>query len=76
MYSIIVEPPNKCKPVIDRSMSSNNAIELLPVLQEICRSELAMKDPVSIYMGDNQYRIFDLDNPSFYALVTVIKNAN
>lgn len=76
MYSFKVEPSDDSKPVIDRSMSSNTAIEMLPVITEICRAEFDMHNPVSLYMGNNEYRIFDLDNPSVYAKVSVIKDAN
>jgi hypothetical protein len=76
MYSINVESSDESKPVIDRSMSSNSPIELLPVIIEICRSEFSMINPVAMYMGDNVYRIFDVNNPSVYAQVSIIKNAN
>jgi len=76
MYSITVEPSDEHKPVINRSLSSNNAIELLPVIVEICRSEFVMVNPVALWMGDNVYRIFDIDNPSEYAEVSIIKDCN
>jgi len=76
MYSIKVEPPDDTQPVIDRSMSSNAAIELIPVIVKICMAELDMKDPVALYMGNNVYHIFDIDNPLVYAKVSVIKDAN
>ena len=76
MYSFKVEPPDAHKPVIDRSMSSNNAIELKPVLIAICKAEFAMVNPVALYMGDNVYRIFDINDPHRYAKVSIIKDAN
>lgn len=76
MYSINFVSSDIDKPVIDRSMSSNSALELLPVITEICRSEFSMPNPVVLSMGHNVYRIFDLDNPSVYALVSIIKDAN
>lgn len=76
MYSIKVEPPDESKPVIDRSMSSNNAIETIPVVIEICKAEFSMVNPVALYMGDDVYRIFDIENPSVYAQVSIIRDYN
>jgi len=76
MYSIKVQPPNVSYPVIDRSMSSNSEIELIPVLVEICRSTFDMSNPVAVSMGSNVYHIFSLDNPLVYAKVSVIKDVN
>jgi len=76
MYSINIQSSNDCKPVFNRSLSSNTAIETLPIIVEICRSEFNMANPVALFMGDNVYRIFDLNNPSVYAMVSVIRNAN
>jgi len=76
MYSIKVQPPNASYPAIDRSMSSNNVPELIPVLVSICKAELDVKEPIAVYMGDNIYHIFDIDNPLVYAKVSVIKDAN
>lgn len=76
MYSIKVESQDVHRPAIDRSMSSNAAIELIPVMVEICKAEFNMVNPVALYMGDNVYRIFDIDNPSIYAKVSIVKDAN
>jgi len=76
MYSFKVKTQDETQPVIDRSMSSNNAIELKPVLIEICKTEFNMVNPVALYMGDNVYRIFDINNPHRYAKVSIIKDAN
>lgn len=76
MYSIKVEPPNEHIPVIDRSMSSNSALDLIPVFVEICRTEFNMANPVALYMGHNVYRIFDIENPFVYAQVSLIRDAN
>jgi len=76
MYSIKVQPMGESEPVIDRSLSSNNAIETIPIVVEICRAEINMTNPVALYMGDNVYRIFDLDFPCSYVKVSIIKNAN
>lgn len=76
MYSIKVEPPDEHFPVIDRCMSSNTAVETIPIVVEICRAELSMANPVAVYMGDNVYHIFDIENPLIYAKVSIIKNAN
>ena len=76
MYSINVQPPDEHFPVIDRSMSSNTAIETIPIMVEICRAEFNMVNPVALSTGDNTYHIFDIDNPSVYAKVSIIKDAN
>lgn len=76
MYSIKVEPSDESKPVVDRCMSSNAAIETIPIVIEICRAEFNMNNPVALYMGDNVYRIFDIENPSVYAQVSIIKDCN
>jgi len=76
MYSIKVEPPNAYLKVIDRSMSSNAAVETIPIIIEICRAEFNMVIPVALYMGDNVYRIFDIENPSVYVKVSIVKDAN
>lgn len=76
MYSLVVEPQDEHKPVIDRSMSSNAALETIPIVIEICKAEFNMVNPVALYMGDDVYRIFDIDNPSIYAKVSIIKDAN
>lgn len=76
MYSIKVESPDESKPVIDRSMSSNNVMETIPIIVEICKAEFDMPNPVALYMGNNVYRIFDVKNPSVYVQVSIIRNAN
>ena len=76
MYSFKVESQDEHKPVIERSMSSNSAIELKPVLVAICKAEFGMVDPIALYMGDNVYRIFDIDKPHKYAEVSIIKDTN
>ena len=76
MYSIKVEPSDDMERVIDRSMSSNSAIELIPVIVEICKAEFNMVEPVALDMGDNVYRVFDILNPSVYARISIIKDAN
>ena len=63
MYSFKVEPQHTRQPAIRRSMVSDNAIELIPVIIEICRTEFSFVNPVALYMGDGKYRLFDLDNP-------------
>lgn len=76
MYSIKVESPDGSKPVIDRSLSSNAAIETIPIVVEICKAEFNMANPVALYMGDDVYRIFDIDNPTIYAQVSIIRDYN
>ena len=76
MYAINVDSLDESKPVIDRSLSSNNVAEIIPVVIEICKAEYNMVNPVALYMGHNVYRIFDIDNPHGYAKVSIIKNAN
>ena len=76
MYSIKVEPQDESQRVINRSMSSNNVIELIPTVIEICKAEYAMVNPVALYMRDNIYRIFDIDTPWLYAKVTITKDGN
>ena len=76
MYSIKVEPSDDMERVIDRSMSSNTALELIPVIVEICKAEFNMVEPVALDMGDNVYRVFDILNPSVYARISIIKDAN
>lgn len=76
MYSLYVQPPDEGSPVIDRSISSNNVPELIPLLIEICKAEFNMNEPVAVCMSSNIYHIFDIMNPLVYAKVSVIKNAN
>ena len=76
MYAINIKALDENEPVIDRSMSSNNVSELIPVVIQICKARFAMRDPVALYMGHNVYRIFDIDNPREYAKISIIKNAN
>jgi len=76
MYSINLEPSDEQFPVIDRSMSSNTANQLIPVIVEICRTKYSMANPVALFIEDGVYRVFDLDNPSTYAKISIIKDAN
>ena len=76
MYSIKVQPPDESSPVIDRSLSSNNIIEILPVVIQICRAKFHMVNPKAFRMGNNVYHIFDLHRPSVYAKVSIIKDMN
>jgi len=76
MYSIKVEPQDKSKRVIDRRMSSNNVIELIPTVIDICKAEYAMVDPVILYMRNDIYRVFDIDTPWLYAKVTMTQDGN
>lgn len=76
MYAIKVESQDEHFPVIDRSMSTNNVPELIPVMVEICRTEFNMANPVAVCMSKNVYHIFDIENPYVYAKVSVIKDAN
>jgi len=76
MYSINLKPSDEAFPVIDRSMSSNTALEIVPVIVEICRAEFNMVNPIALLIEDDVYRVFDLDNPSIYAKVSIIKDAN
>ncbi len=76
MYSMKVEPQDESKRVINRSMSSNKAIELIPTAIEICKAEYNMVNPTALYMGNNVWRIFDIDNSHGYAKVSIIKAAN
>ena len=71
MYSIKVEPPDDSKPVIKRKMVADAAIELIPVIVDICKAEYNYINPVAIYMGECKYHIFDLSNPSLHATVTL-----
>ena len=76
MYSINVESQDAHRPVINRCMSANKAIEMLPIVIEICRAEFDIVNPVALYMGDGVYRVFDIENPSEYAEITIIKDCN
>jgi len=76
MYSIKVESSDEAKSVIERVMSSNDGLEMLPVVIELCKSKYNMVFPVVLYMGNGTYRIFDIHNPSKYAEVSIDKNAN
>ncbi len=76
MYSLNVEPPNEHYPVIKRSMSANKANDLVPVVVAICEAEFHWLNAVALYMGNNVYRIFDLNNPYEYAKVSIVKDAN
>lgn len=76
MYSIRVEPLDKRSLVIDRRMSSNTALEMIPTVMEICRRKFGMVAPVALPMGNDVYRIFDIDTPYLYAKVTITKDAN
>lgn len=76
MYSIKVELLDETHSVIERCMSSNNAVELLPVLLEICRAKYKMVNPVALYMGDNVYRIIDIGKPYYSAMVHIVKHTN
>ncbi|MBA7524141.1 hypothetical protein ES705_16278 [subsurface metagenome] len=76
MYSIKVEPSNRAKSVIERVMSSNDGLELLPVVIELCKSKYNMIFPVVLYMGNGIYRIFDIHNPAVYAEVSIDKESN
>ena len=71
MYSIKVEPPDKSKPVIRRSMSSNKAVELIPVLIQIAKDTYKFIKPVPIYMGSGKFVIVDSSNPNLYAVVDI-----
>ena len=74
MYSIKVEPHDGSKRVITRRMSSNNAMELIPTVVEICKAVYGMVDPVALHIRDNVYRVFDIDVPHLYAKVTITKD--
>lgn len=76
MYAIKIEPPDERSPVIERSMSSNKDVELIPTAIEICKAEFAMVNPVALYMGHGVYRVFDIDNPYSYAEVCIYEDAN
>jgi len=76
MYSFSLQPLDNSLPLIDRSMSCNATTELIPVLTQICRATCNMVNPVALHMGDNVYRIFDINNPSAYVKVSIIKDAN
>jgi len=71
MYSINVEPPDAHSPVIKRTMVADAAIQLIPVIIEICKTEYNYINPVAVYLGNGKYHIFDLDNPSVHATVTL-----
>lgn len=76
MYTYRLESMDESQRVIDRSMSSNSAIEMIPIIVDICKQEFTMKKPVALSMGEGVWRIFDLENPSIYAQVSIIKDAN
>lgn len=71
MYSINVEPPEAHFPVIKREMVADAAIQLIPVIVEICKAEFKFINPVAMYMGNGKYQIFDLCNPVRQAVVTI-----
>ena len=71
MYSIKVEPPDDSKPVVNRKMVADAAIQLLPVIVDICKAEYKFINPVAVYLGDGKYYIFDLCNPAIHATVTI-----
>ena len=71
MYSFKVEPSDVRKPVIERTMSSNKAIELIPVLIQIAKHEYKFVNPVAVYMGKGKFLIADLSNPNLYAIVDI-----
>lgn len=71
MYSIKVEPPDGNNRRIHRTACSNNALELAPVIIQICKDEYHFVNPVLIYTGDGRYRVFDYGNPSIVADVTI-----
>ena len=73
MYSLNVEPSEPHFPRITRRMSTDKAIELLPVVVEICRVELNFINPVALSVGGGVYRIFDLENPEVYADITIME---
>lgn len=73
MYSLNVEPSEAHFPSIKRKMSADKAIELLPVVVEICRIELQFINPVALSIGGGVYRIFDLENPDVYADITIME---
>jgi len=76
MYAVTLESSDEKPIVINRSMVSNNAVEILPVVVQICRAEFQMVNPISLYMGHGVYRIFDIDNPHVYAKVSIIRDCN
>ena len=76
MYTIKVIPTDKTKPVIDRSVCSNNAAETIPIVLEICRSAYNMPNPIAICMDTNVYHIFDIDNQDDYIKVSILDNSN
>ncbi len=76
MYSLHVVSQDESKPVIDRTMSANRVADLIPVVIAICEKEFHWLNAVAIYMGDNVYRIFDLDHPNQYAKVTILDRCN
>jgi len=76
MYSLNIEPQHTSQPVIKRRLSTNHAIELLPVVVEMCRSQFNMIEPVAISMGGDVFRVFDIYNPDVYVNVHFIEDAN
>lgn len=76
MYSMKVKPSDENKVVIDRRMSSNNAVDLIPVAIEICKAEYNMVNPIALYMGCCVWRIFDPANPHRYAKVYISTDCN
>jgi len=71
MYSINVVPPDEHSPVINRKMVADSAIQLLPVIVEICKVRYNYDNPVAVYMGNGAYHIFDLNNPEKHAVGTI-----
>ncbi len=74
MYSIKIESPDGRIPPIERSMSSNNVVEILPVIVELCKAEFNMLDPTALNMGNNVWRVFDIAQAWFYAKVTITED--
>ncbi len=73
MYAITIVPPCGVGEVIERRMSSNNRIELIPVLKGMCVVEYGMVDPLALPLGGGVYRIFEQAKPWMYAQVTIVK---
>jgi len=52
-------------------MSSNKAVELIPVLIQIAKDTYKFIKPVPIYMGSGKFVIVDSSNPNLYAVVDI-----
>jgi len=52
-------------------MSSNKAIELIPVLIQIAKDTYKFVKPVAVYMGNGKYIIVDTSNPNLHAIVDI-----